>query len=145
MARFFGAKKRRKIADWVDRNYGGIVGNVVFGFLMGFAFVVGDILGIPFDIRHITFSAGNFAIGIGGMDYHFADKGAIFIGFISIFLVGWCNFIVSFTLSLILALKSNNIPIYKMFPMLLNVVKSFFRNPLPFFIPPLWTKSKEEA
>lgn len=145
LVRFFGAKKRRKIADWIDRNYGGIIGNVVFGFLMGFAFVIGDILGIPFDIRHITFSAGNFAIGIGGMDYHFADKGAILIGFISIFLVGWCNFIVSFTLSLILAFKSNNIPIYKMFPMLLNVAKSFFLNPLPFFIPPLWTKSKEEA
>ncbi len=145
LKKFFGVKKRRKIADWVEKNNGGIVGNIVFGFLMGFAFLVGEILGIPFDIRHITFSAGNFAIGIGGMDYHFADKGAIVIGFISIFLIGLCNFIVSFLLSLFLAFRSNQIPFYKIFPMSVHIIKAFFRNPLPFFIPPIWTKTKEEA
>ena len=143
LKRFFGQEKRRKIANWVERNNGGIVGNVVFGFLMGFAFLIGEILGIPFDIRHITFAAGNFAIGIGGMDYHFTDQGAILIGFISIFLIGWCNFIVSFILSLLLAFRSNNLPFYKIIPMLLKIGKAFFKNPLPFFIPPLWTKSKE--
>ena len=145
LKRFFGEKKRRKIADWVEINNGGVIGNIVFGFLMGFAFLIGEILGIPFDIRHITFAAGNFAIGIGGMDYHFTDTGALVFGFISIFAIGLCNFIVSFILSLGLALRSNNIPFYKIFPMLVQIIKAFFRNPLPFFIPPLWTKSKEEA
>ncbi|WP_322970953.1 hypothetical protein [Faecalibacter sp. LW9] len=145
LKRFFGIEKRKKIAGWVERNNGGVVGNIIFGFLMGFAFIVGEILGIPFDIRHITFAAGNFAIGIGGMDYHFTDKGAIVIGFISIFGIGLCNFIVSFLLSLILAFKSNNLPFYKIFPMTMHIIRAFFRNPLPFFIPPLWTKSKEEA
>ena len=127
------------------KTVGGVVGNIVFGFLMGFAFIVGEILGIPFDIRHITFAAGNFAIGIGGMDYHFADTGAIVIGFISIFLIGLCNFLVSFGLSLFLAFRSNQIPLYKIFPMSMHIIKAFFTNPLPFFIPPIWTKSKEEA
>ena len=145
LKKFFGVAKRRKIANWVERNNGGVVGNIIFGFLMGFAFLIGEILGIPFDIRHITFAAGNFAIGIGGMDYHFTDKGAIVIGFVSIFLIGLCNFIVSFLLSLMLAFRSNNLPFYKIFPMLMHIIKAFFRNPLPFFIPPLWTKSKEEA
>lgn len=145
LKRFFGVEKRRKIASWVEHNNGGVVGNIVFGFLMGFAFIVGEILGIPFDIRHITFAAGNFAIGIGGMDYHFADTGAIVIGFISIFLIGLCNFLVSFGLSLFLAFRSNQIPFYKIFPMSMHIIKAFFTNPLPFFIPPIWTKSKEEA
>ncbi|MBS7333631.1 site-specific recombinase [Faecalibacter bovis] len=145
LVKFFNANRRRSISNWFERNNGGIVGNIAFGFMMGFAFLIGDILGVPFDIRHITFAAGNFAIGIGGMDYHFTDKGAIFMGFISVFLIGWCNFIVSFVLSLMLAFRSNNLPIYKMFPMFINIIKAFFRNPLPFFIPPLWTKSKEEA
>jgi len=145
LKRFFGVEKRRKISNWVEQNNGGVVGNIVFGFLMGFAFIVGEILGIPFDIRHITFAAGNFAIGIGGMDYHFTDTGAIVIGFISIFLIGLCNFIVSFLLSLFLAFRSNQIPFYKIFPMSMHIIKAFFRNPLPFFIPPIWTKSKEEV
>jgi len=145
LKRFFNVDKRKKIANWVEQNNGGVVGNIVFGFLMGFAFIVGEILGIPFDIRHITFAAGNFAIGIGGMDYHFTDTGAIVIGFISIFLIGLFNFMVSFLLSLFLAFRSNEIPFYKIFPMTLHIIKAFFRNPLPFFVPPILTKSKEEA
>ena len=111
---------------------------------MGCAFLLGDFTGFPFDIRHITFAAGNFAMGIGGMGYHF-DVGPIIIGFIAIFMIGWCNFLVSFTLSLLMAMRSNNIPFYKIFTMISHTIKAFFRNPLPFFIPPLWTKRKEEA
>lgn len=144
LKKFVVPQKRRRLANWWEKNIGGVFGNIVFGFLMGFAFVIGDITGAPFDIRHITFSAGNLAIGIGGIGYHW-DIGPLIIAFISIFLIGWCNFIVSFSLSLMLAMRSNNIPFFKMFPMLLHIVKAFFKNPLPFFIPPLWTKRKQEA
>lgn len=140
----FSVRKRRRISNWVEKNMGGIVGNVAFGFMMGCAFLLGDFTGFPFDIRHITFAAGNFAMGIGGMGYHF-DVGPIIIGFIAIFMIGWCNFLVSFTLSLLMAMRSNNIPFYKIFTMISHTIKAFFRNPLPFFIPPLWTKRKEEV
>ncbi len=144
LKKFVVPQKRRRLANWWEKNIGGVFGNIVFGFLMGFAFLIGDLAGIPFDIRHITFSAGNLALGVGGIGYHW-DIGPLIIAFISIFLIGWCNFIVSFSLSLMLAMRSNNIPFFKMFPMLLQIVKAFFKNPLPFFIPPLWTKRKQEA
>jgi site-specific recombinase len=140
----FSVTKRRKISNWFEKNLGGVVGNVAFGFMMGCAFLIGDFTGQPFDIRHITFVSGNFAIGIGGMNYHF-DVGPMIIGFVAIFMVGWCNFFVSFTLSLLMAMRSNNIPFYKIFTMISHTFKAFFRNPLPFFIPPLWTKTKKEA
>ncbi|WP_282630309.1 site-specific recombinase Gcr [Empedobacter sedimenti] len=140
----FSERRRRRISNWFEKNMGGVVGNVAFGFMMGCAFLVGDFTGQPFDIRHITFVSGNFAIGIGGMNYHF-DVGPMIIGFIAIFMVGWCNFLVSFTLSLLMAMRSNNIPFYKIFSMVSHTFKAFFRNPLPFFVPPLWTKTKKEA
>src|SRR5690606_29122606 len=59
LKRFFSVKTRSKIAHWFEKNNGGVVGNVVFGFLMGSAFLIGDFLNIHFDIRHITFAAGN--------------------------------------------------------------------------------------
>ena len=140
----FSIRKRRRISNWFEKNMGGVIGNIAFGFMMGCAFLIGHFTGQPFDIRHITFVSGNFAIGIGGMGYHF-DVGPMIIGFIAIFMVGWCNFFVSFTLSLLMAMRSNNIPFYKIFTMISHTFKAFFRNPLPFFIPPLWTKTKKEA
>ncbi|GEM51052.1 recombinase [Empedobacter brevis NBRC 14943 = ATCC 43319] len=140
----FSERRRRKISNWFEKNMGGVVGNVAFGFMMGCAFLIGDFTGQPFDIRHITFVSGNFAIGIGGMGYHY-DIGPMIIGFIAVFMVGWCNFLVSFILSLLMAMRSNNIPFYKIFAMISHTLKAFFRNPLPFFVPPLWTKRKEEA
>ncbi|MGV0925426.1 site-specific recombinase Gcr [Empedobacter tilapiae] len=140
----FSERRRRRISNWFEKNMGGVVGNVAFGFMMGCAFLIGDFTGQPFDIRHITFVSGNFAIGIGGMGYHF-DIGPMIIGFIAIFMVGWSNFLVSFILSLLMAMRSNNIPFYKIFTMISHTLKAFFRNPLPFFVPPLWTKNKEEA
>jgi len=139
----FSEAKRRRISNWFEKNMGGVVGNVAFGFMMGTAFLVGDFIGQPFDIRHITFVSGNFGIGIGGMGYHF-DIGPMIIGFIAIFLVGWCNFFVSFSLSLFMAMRSNNIPLYKVFNMIFHTIKAFFRNPLPFFVPPIWTKKNEK-
>lgn len=140
----FSERRRRRISNWFEKNLGGVVGNVAFGFMMGCAFLIGDFTGQPFDIRHITFVSGNFAIGIGGMGYHF-DIGPMIIGFIAIFMVGWSNFLVSFILSLLMAMRSNNIPFYKIFMMIAHTLKAFFSNPLPFFVPPLWTKRKEEA
>ncbi len=144
LKRLFSQSRRRKIANWFEKNLGGVIGNIAFGFMMGSAFLIGQFSGIPFDIRHITFVAGNLAIGIGGMGYHF-DVAPLIIAFISVFLVGGFNFIVSFTLSLLLAMRSNNIPFSKIFYLTLEVIKAFFRNPFPFIIPPLWTKNKQEA
>ncbi|WP_313374083.1 site-specific recombinase Gcr [Chishuiella sp.] len=143
LKKFFSENRRKKISNWFEINMGGVVGNIAFGFMMGSAFLIGDFIGLPFDIRHITFVSGNFAIGVGRLGYHF-DLFPMIIGFISIFLVGWCNFFVSFILSLLMAMRSNNIPLYKIFTMFYHTVKAFFRNPIPFFLPPLLKKKVQE-
>lgn len=137
LRRFFKPKTRTKIANWFSKNNGGVIGNIVFGFMMGFAFLVGDFLKIPFDIRHITFAAGNLAMGLGGIGYGGITIQTIITAIISIFLIGGFNFIVSFLLSLILAMRSNNIRLYYIFPMLFAVIKEFFKNPYKFFFPPI--------
>lgn len=137
LKRFFGDKKRRKISNWFEQNNGGVVGNILFGFLMGSAFLVGEFLNIPFDIRHITFAAGNLAMGMAGIDYGGITVFTILVSIVSIFLIGGFNFIVSFLLSLTLAMRSNNIQIIHIFPMFGAVIKEFFGNPYKFFFPPI--------
>ncbi|HUH36217.1 MAG TPA: hypothetical protein VL022_10330 [Moheibacter sp.] len=141
LKKFFKEKKRRAIANWFENNYGGVVGNVAFGFMMGFAFLIGDFLNINFDIRHITFVAGNLAMGIAGMGFAGITISTLLIAIVATFAVGTFNFFVSFLLSLMLAMRSNNIRLYTIFPMLWVVTKDFFRNPYKFFFPPL-TKQK---
>jgi site-specific recombinase len=127
--------RRKKIVQWFEKNAGGLFGNIVLGFLLGFAFLIGKFLGIPFDIRHITFQAGNFAIAIGGLGYNITNIELI-KGFVFIFGIGFFNFIVSFTLSLILALKANRIPLKLMFPILKAVLQNFVKQPFYYFYPP---------
>ncbi len=131
----FSVSQRKKIAQWFEKNAGGLFGNIILGFLLGFAFLVGKFIGVPFDIRHITFQAGNFAIAIGGLGYNISNIELI-KGFVFIFGIGFFNFIVSFTLSLILALKANRIPLKLMFPILKAVLQNFVKQPFYYFYPP---------
>lgn len=142
LKRFFGDKKRKKIANWFEKNNGGVVGNILFGFMMGSAFLVGDFMNIAFDIRHITFAAGNLAMGMAGIDYGGITILTILTAIASVFLIGGFNFIVSFLLSLTLAMRSNNIKMYHIFPMFGAVIKEFLGNPYKFFFPPIKFRKK---
>ena len=142
LVRFLSFSKRKKMVNWYEKNSGAIVGNIVLGFFLGSAFLVGKFFKIPFDIRHITFQAGNFAIAISKLQFQFPFIKYIY-GFISIFLIGWCNFIVSFSLSLLIAMRSNNVPIKTIFPLLKHVVIDFFRSPFKYFFP-AFIKNKQE-
>ncbi len=44
-----------------------MIGNISLGFMLGMSSIVNKILGIPFDIRHITISAGNVSIALYGL------------------------------------------------------------------------------
>lgn len=137
LKKFFKEKKRKSIANWFENNYGGVIGNVAFGFMMGFAFLIGDFLNINFDIRHITFVAGNLALGIAGIGFTSITFKTLLVAVLATFAVGTFNFFVSFLLSLMLAMRSNNIRLYTIFPMIWAVIKDFCRNPYKFFFPPL--------
>lgn len=145
LKRFYSATKRRKIAKWFEKNYGGVVGNIFFGFLMGSAFLVGDFMDIKFDIRHITFAAGNLAMGMAGIDYGGINPRTVVTAVASVFLIGGFNFLGSFMLSLMLAMRSNNIKIQTIFPMFWSVVKDFFKSPFRYFLPPFKSQKNKPS
>jgi site-specific recombinase len=59
----FSEKRRYRIIHYLENNLGSLIGNISLGFFLGMAGIFGKSLGIPFDIRHITISAANTAIG----------------------------------------------------------------------------------
>ena len=129
-----GAKKVNAIAEFVDHYWAGVISNLWFGVFMGSLAVVGDIIGWNLDVRHITFAAGNFMLGLFGSNFNLSNY-QIFMSILGVGLIGFINFIVSFSLSLFLALRSRGIRISQLDDVLIAIKNRFFLKPLSFFIP----------
>ena len=129
-------KRLNRIARFVTKNSGMLAGSIALGFFFGFATPLGASLGIPFDFRHITLSAGNAAIGFFGIDHHLS-AGYISTILSGILLIGLVNFAVSFSLAFIVALKSRGIHRQDYPKMFVALWKYFIRHPANFIRPPV--------
>lgn len=129
-----GITKTNAIARWFENNWPGVVSNGWFGVFLGSMASVGIFLGLNLDIRHITFASGNFALGLYGAEF-FVDLPTIIWGIIGIGVIGFVNFIVSFSLSLGLAFRSRAIPLSELRFLFSSTWIYFKSNPLAFFFP----------
>lgn len=130
-----GARRAEKLANWLEKKWPGIASNFWFGVFMGSAHSVGIFLGLNIDIRHITFVSGNIALGAYGANF---ELSAItwFWCILGLIIIGFMNFIVSFGLSLSLALRSRNIPLREIRSLFASVWIYFKKHPMKFFLPP---------
>lgn len=128
-------ERRARLADLYERHAGGVISNFWFGVFMGCVGVLGAFFGLPLDIRHITFAAGNLGLGMVGMAWHIS-VGTVLMSLLGIFLIGVFNFAVSFALSLSVALRSRGIPVSELFPIAGAVRRHFMQHPADFFLPP---------
>jgi site-specific recombinase len=128
-------KRLNRLVKMVDKSAGALTGSICLGFFLGCAGPLGKFLGIPFDIRHITISAGNTAIGFYGLDHHVAT-GYLLIIILGVLLIGFLNFLVSFSLAFYVAVKSRGIRLkdYSAFFSLLG--RYIRKHPKDFFWPP---------
>ncbi|MEO0321788.1 MAG: hypothetical protein AAF447_02445 [Myxococcota bacterium] len=126
---------RPKLAKAVAKHAGGLTGNVVLGFLLGSAGVVGKIFGLPIDIRHIAFSSAH--VGVAALDApHLLDLRESFVVLIGVLGIGFVNFLVSFGLTLAVTLKSRRVTAVQFGRLFVLLVRRFFRNPLAWLLPP---------
>jgi len=135
LRRLLGRERLPRFARYIEDNLGGLMGNLVFGVLMGVTATVGFLLGLPLDIRHVTFSSANFAIGFVGLgqqiDVHTALVTAAGIG-----LIGFVNLTVSFGLALWVALRARKVRFNHGFRLLRTLGRRLRTAPLDFFIGP---------
>ena len=129
-----GAKNSKKLSNFYTKHWAGIISNFWFGIFLGVIAPLGVFLGLDLDIRHITFSAGNFALALYGKGFDI-DTYTFVISLITIFLIGAFNFIVSFGLSMLLAFRSRKVNFGELTIIYKSILKYFIKNPLRFFIP----------
>lgn len=123
---------RNRFADYIHDNYGSIMGNLSFGMLLGMTGIIGYWLSLPLDIRHVAFSSANLGYSVvsGALGWAALWKG---VGFV--LLIGLVNLIVSFSLTLWLALRSLNTQIDSWWDILVCILKILRKKPLSLVLP----------
>ncbi|MFL9483819.1 site-specific recombinase [Chitinophagaceae bacterium LWZ2-11] len=133
----FSHQRLKKIGDYVEHHAGSWVGNIILGYLLGMSgIIMQKLFGIPFDIRHITIAAGNAGIAMYTLGIQNISTSYFLISFIGVLGIGLLNFLVSFSLAFIVALKSRGIKL-RDYPEFFKILWRYFKNnPLNFIVPP---------
>ena len=125
---------RSKAAALVSKHAGGLASNVVLGFLLGSAGVLGKILGLPIAIRHIAFSSAH--VGVAVLDApHLVDAPQVGVLVLGVLGIGFVNFVVSFGLTLAVALESRGVTVTQGGALLAILLRRLRAEPLAWFLP----------
>ncbi|WP_434626643.1 site-specific recombinase [Chromobacterium sp. CV08] len=135
LQRVLGENRAHRLGRYIEHNLGALAGNFYFGMFLGLTGTIGTILGLPLDIRHITFSSANLAFASVALDFQ-VPLSVVLLGFAGVMLIGLVNLGVSFFLALWVALRSRKLSGSLLLPLIPELAGRFLRRPLSFFLPP---------
>jgi len=130
-----GKERAARVGDYIQERLGGIMGNFLFGCMLGSTGVIGTILGLPLDIRHIAFAAANLGYALLGFQFELPLQ-AVLWGMLGIAAIGLTNLGVSFALALRTALGARRIRFEHWGRLLAAIGRRFRRQPRSFLLPP---------
>ncbi len=153
LQRRFSYKRRNRMANFVEKNTGALAGNFYLGILLGstglFFIWVGNFINLPLpiDIRHITFAAGNLGLSLVALENEI-EMDVLIVTILGIIGMGAVNILVSFSLSLTVAISSRKMSAEKagddfklsVFQGFMLGFRYFFRRPFEFIFPPLFSR-----
>ena len=135
LVRLLGPERAERTGKAIDAKLGAIVGNVFLGFGLGSMGTIGEIFGLPLDIRHIAFASAEFGTALEILRYD-VPVGLLIAVSIGVATIGLINFVVSFGLSLFVALESRSLSSRGFLNLARNLTRRFASRPLEWFVPP---------
>ena len=132
LKRILPLRVRSWLGDYLHRHYGSLAGNFIFGMLLGMTGWFGHLLGLPLDIRHVAFSSANlgYAAVSGHSGFFYFMMNLVFV-----LMIGIVNLVVSFSLALIVALRSRGARIESLSKLSDTLWQQIKANPLNLFFP----------
>ena len=134
--RAWGNGRAKQISDFFMNNISGFGGNVGFAILLGFAPMLGEMVGIPIEIRHVTFTTGQLAFAGMTLGARAVVQPDFLWAVSGIGVIGLCNFGMSFALALVVALRAREVGIREQLGLIRAVLCHFRTAPLDFFWAP---------
>lgn len=135
LRRLLGVGRLARFAAYIENNLGALAGNFFFGCMLGSMGVIGFILGLPLDIRHVTFSAAYFGYALVALEWNVSLQLALTVA-LGVLAIGGINLAVSFGLALSVALRAQGVRIDGRRQLMLRLLRRFLRRPQDFFWPP---------
>ncbi len=133
LERLIGPARLERLGNYLEANLGGLMGNFYFGILLGVMPLLGFLLGLPLDIRHVTFSSANFATAMVALDYQ-ASWQLILTSVLGFLAIGSINLLVSFSLALWVALRARQVRFRQGWQLLAALLRRWQQAPIRFFI-----------
>jgi site-specific recombinase len=131
----FGRKRLIWLSRAVRRHIAGWGTNISLGMMLGFTPIIGDFLGLPLDVRHVTLNAGMLAMACTTEGLDWWNKGAVVYALFGIACMFVLNLGVSFSLSLLTATRAHRLPVSLLGTLLWRVSCVVIRQPWRVFVP----------
>lgn len=135
LRRLVGPQRADRFANYIGRNLGSLAGNFLLGIMLASLAPLGDFLGLPLDVRHVTLSSANFAFALAALDFHIGWL-ALLDALGGLALIGIINLAVSFALALWVALKARGADISASRGLITLLLERLRKEPARFFVPP---------
>jgi site-specific recombinase len=133
-----------RLACYIDGHLGALMGNFLFGFMLGGVSALGHMTGLPLDIRHVAFSSAQLGYALAGSGFSPA-WGLFFMSALGVALIGLTNLLVSFALALWLAFRARQLDARRYLKLLQTVWALFKAEPRRFFFPPAQSRYPDAA
>jgi site-specific recombinase len=144
LRRLLGPARLERLAAYVENNLGALAGNFFFGCMLGSMGVIGFILGLPLDIRHITFSTAYFGYAMVALEWQVSLRLGVTVA-LGVLAIGLVNLAVSFGLALSVALRAQGVRFDGRRQLFARLLRRFLRRPQDFFWPPRDAVAKPPA
>lgn len=140
LQKILGVSRLERVANYIENNLGALAGNFYFGCLLGGMSGLGILLGLPIDIRHITFSSAFVGFSSFSLDFMLSWQAAAYAA-LGLALIGMINLAVSFGLALYVAMKSRQVHFNQWRSLVKSLATRLNQHPEEFILPP--KKSKQ--
>jgi len=135
LQKLLGVPRLERVAQYIENNLGALAGNFYFGCLLGGMSGLGILLGLPIDIRHITFSSAFVGFASFSLDFMLSWQAAAYAA-LGLVLIGLVNLAVSFSLALYVAMKSRKVRFKQWRLLVKSLATRINQHPGEFILPP---------
>lgn len=135
LQKLLGVARLDRVANYIENNLGALAGNFYFGCMLGGMSALGVLLGLPIDIRHITFSSAFVGFASFSLDFMLSWQVGAYAA-LGLVLIGLINLAVSFSLALYVAMKSRKVQFNQWRTLLVSLAKRLNEHPAEFIMPP---------
>jgi len=136
LRRLFGASRTNRLSRFLTQQASGFGGNIGFGVLLGFMPMLFVLLGLPLEVRHVTFVTGQLVFAACEVGPSVFVRTDFLMALLSIPMVGLINFGVSFAFAIVVALRARGLGVRSQVNLARAVAARFFSSPKAFFIAP---------